>query len=79
MKALKLAAKPNFRLLTIFDENVSEIHMKRTKLVFDKHVYCGMSILDIGLTLMYDFHYNCIKSKCGDRAKLLSTDTDGLA
>ena len=56
-----------------------EIHMKRTKLALAKPVYCAMSILDISETLMYEFHYNFIKSKYGDRAKLLFEYTDGLA
>ena len=76
--AEKLAAKPNFKHLTIFDENLVAIHMKRTRLKFDKPVYCGMSILDISKTLMYDFHYNYIKKKYRDQAELLFTDTDSL-
>ena len=49
-KAQRLVVKPNFKHLTIFVENLIAIHMKRTKLVFDKPVYCGMSILDISKT-----------------------------
>ena len=77
-KAEKLSAKPNFNHCNIFSENLVSIHMKKTKLVFNIPVYLGMCISDLSKTLMYDFHYNYIKKKYGDKAKLLFTDTDSL-
>ena len=77
-KAEKLSAKPNFTHCNIFSENLVAIHVKKTKLFFNKPVYLGMCILDLSKTLMYDFHYNYTKQKYEDKAKLLFTDTDSL-
>ena len=77
-QAEKLSAKPNFNHCNIFSENLVAIHMKKTRLVFNKPVYLGICILDISKTLMYDFHYNYIIQKYGNKAKLLFTDTDSL-
>ena len=77
-QAEKLSAKPNYKHCNIFSEDLVAIHMKMTKLDFNKPVYLGMCILDLSKTLMYDFHYNHIKKKYEDKAKLLLTDTDSL-
>ena len=37
-----------------------------------------MSILEFSKVPMYQFHYDYIKSKYGNKSRLLITDTDGL-
>ena len=77
-KLRKLVAKPNFKSCKIFNENLVSVHMKKTSLTMNKPVYLGICILDLSKTIMFDFHYQYIKSKYGDKAKLLFSDTDSL-
>ena len=74
----KLASKPNYESRKIFNENLVSVHMKKTSLTMNKPVYLGMSILDLSKIIMFDFHYNYIKPKYGNHAKLLFTDTDSF-
>ena len=43
-QAEKLSAKPNFYHCNIFSEELVAVHIKKTKLVFNKQVYLGMYI-----------------------------------
>ena len=75
---LKWSSKPSFISYKIFNENLVAVHKTKTTLTLNRPAYVGMCILDLSKTLMYDFHYNYIKSKYGDKARLLFTDTDSL-
>ena len=75
---LRQVAKPTYVSYKIFHDNLVALHMKNNFLKLDKPSYVGMCILDLSKVLMYDFHYNFIKAKYGDRARLLFTDTDSL-
>ena len=77
-KLIKLTSKPTFISAKIFNDNLVAVHKIKETLVLNKPSYIGMCILDLSKTLMYDFHYNYIKNKYGDKAKLLFTDTDSL-
>ena len=77
-KLLKLAGKPTFVSSKLFNENLVAVHKIKETLTLNGPTYVGMCILDLSKTLMYDFHYNYIKPKHGEKAKLLFTYTDSL-
>ena len=74
----KLTAKPTYVSSKIFNENLMAVHKVKETLTLNRPAYVGMCILDLSKMLMYDFHYNYIKKKYDNRARLLFTDTDSL-
>ncbi len=74
----RLVKKANYKRINEFHENLVAVHMERKTVRLNKPIYLGMSILDLSKTLMYEFHYEYVKPKWGDKAELLFTDTDSL-
>ena len=73
-----LVSEPNFHSTKFFMENLLAIEMKESHISTNKPVYLGLAILDISKTKMYDFWYNHIKPRYGEKAKLCYTDTDSF-
>ena len=77
-KRLSILQKPNCKGFKIFDENLIGVNLAKFKLKINKPTYVGFAVLEISKHLMYTFHYNFIRRKYQDKAKLLFTDTDSL-
>ena len=52
--------------------------MRKTQILMDKPVYLGLSILELGKTVMYEFWYDYVKPKYGENTKLSYMDTDSF-
>ena len=62
----------------IFDNDLVAIRKNKVSLMLNNPAYIGMCILELSKVLMYEFHYYYIKSKYGNKSRLLFTDTDSL-
>ena len=77
-KRSKLVSEPNYHTINLISEDLSIIEMKKTKVKMNKPIYLGLSILEISKTLMYEFWYDYIKPKYGNKVKLCYMDTDSF-
>lgn len=74
----KVLKKPHFERAVTFRDNLVACSVRRTKILLNKPIYIGFSVLDLSKLHMYDFHYNYMKPKYNEDAQLLMTDTDSL-
>lgn len=77
-KLKKLCAKPSFYRFKIFNEDLVGVENKKVKLLLNKPVYIGQTILDLSKLVMCDFYYNFMRKIYGNQIRLLFTDTDSL-
>ena len=73
---LKRISKLSYMSQKIFDNNFVAIRKIKLALKLNKPAYIGMCMLELSKVLMYEFYYNYIKNKYGNKSKLLFTDTD---
>ena len=50
--------------------------MKKTQILMNELVYLGMSILGLSKIVIYEFWYDYVKPKYGEKANLCCLDTD---
>ena len=77
-KIRKLVSSPSFDRFTIFGNDMASIHMCKTRLVLNKLVYTGMTILENSKIMMYDFFYNHLRARYGPKCELIYSDTGSL-
>ena len=73
-----LASELNYHSTKYISKDLLIMEMKKTEVRMNKPVYLGQAILDISKTLMYEFWYDYIKPKYGDKARLCYMDTDSF-
>ena len=70
-----LLSELNYHAIKFFTENLSAIEMKKKKILMNKPVYLGLSILELSKILMYEFWYDYVKPKYFEKTKLCYMDT----
>ena len=75
-KLLKLIKQPNFQNAYQISNRLALIESKPIKTIFNKPICMGACILETSKLHMYQFWYDHLKQKYGDKVQLLYTDTD---
>lgn len=77
--AEKYVSAPNFKNLAIISDNLVAIQLRPTKVILDRPIYVGFTILELAKSHLYNFHYSVMKKIYKDNnIKLCYTDTDSL-
>ena len=71
-----LASEPNCDSSKCISKDLIIMEMNKVEVKMNKPTYVGQAILDISKKLMYEYWYDYIKPKYGDKTRLCYADTD---
>jgi len=69
---------PTFKHCHRINENLVGVEKIKNVVKLNKPIYIGMAILDLSKLHMYQFFYDVLKPKYGDKIRLVYTDTDSF-
>ena len=69
-------SEPNYHATKFFTKHLLAIEMKKTQILMNKPVYLLLLILETSKILMYQFWYDYVKLKYGEKAKLYCKGID---
>jgi len=77
-KFVRAVAKANYKRLQIINDDLAMVECNKTKIQMCKPIAIGCTILEYAKLVMYQFYYDWLLLKFGDRLRLCFTDTDSL-
>ena len=74
-----LGPEPNYHTTKFFSEkSISNRNVKK-QIIINQPVYLCLSILELSKIAMYEFWYDYVKPKYGEKAKLCYIDTNSFS
>ena len=70
-KSNYLLSEPNYHTTKFFKENLLVTEIKKTEIFMSKPVYLGLSIQELSKILKYEFWYDYVKPKYGEKNKIV--------
>jgi len=74
----KAVSRPTFRRAEIINDDFTMVRGARQRVTLNKPISVGFSILKISKLIMYQFYYDYLKPKYGNKCTFLFTDTDSF-
>ena len=68
----------NYHTTKFFTKNLLAIEIRKTQILMNRPVYLGLSIIDMCKTVMYEFWYDYVKPKYGEKVNLCYMDKDSF-